>query len=402
MLKVKCGIIMPISEMNGYTKKHWEEVKSIIQETTKKITDYDIECNLVSGTDNTGVIHAEIVQNIQNSEIIICDVSGNNPNVLFELGLRLATNKPTIVIKDNTTDYIFDISPIHHIEYDKNFHMFKMKGFIDDLSSRIKKELKQKNKSRNSFYNSFSIYSENEDSEVDIFDLNSFDDDERLFLIYIKEKENYIFNSIDVISQDLVLWEKENNLRNFTSERYKLVLKKLFTKDFFENTDNPMFEETDYVLKNHIYSAVKENIKKCPEKVNGLKIKYRQKENRKIPSLNVSDESIKLYLVRNSSKSKKTINATALFNPKGFLVLKNSEIELIDSSSIPPKIKAARKNAQIDEQGILLKDVLFSSPSAAAGFVLGGHTNGRMDWKTIEGKTLKEVQEENYKEIERL
>lgn len=399
---VKCGIIMPISEINEYTEEHWEQVKNVIKKATEKIEGYRIECDLVSGTENIGVIHSEIVQNIQNSEIIICDVSGNNPNVMFELGLRLALNKPTIVIKDNVTDYIFDISPIHHVEYDKNLNIFKMEEFIDSLSTRIEKELSHTQKNRNTYYNSFSIYSEKKNKEINIFDSNLFDDDERLFFIYIKEKENYIFNNMDVVPQDLILWEKENNLKNFISEpeRYKLILKKLFTKEFFKITNNPLFEESDYILQSYLYKAIKENIKNYPEKVNGLKIKYSEKEDSEKISPSVLNGSIKLYLTRNSSKSNKTINATALFNSKGYLVLKGSEIELIDSSSISPKIEVARKKAKINDQGILQEDVLFTSPSSAAGFVVGGYTNGRLDWKNEDGKTLKEIQEKNDSDVE--
>jgi len=42
--------------------------------------------------------------------MIVCDISGRNPNVMFELGLRLAFDKPAIIIKDEITPYSFDTS----------------------------------------------------------------------------------------------------------------------------------------------------------------------------------------------------------------------------------------------------------------------------------------------------
>jgi hypothetical protein len=39
------------------------------------------------------------------------------------------------------------------------------------------------------------------------------------------------------------------------------------------------------------------------------------------------------------------------------------------------------------------QDYLFSSPSTAAGVVLGRSANGRTEWKTKEGKTLKAIQD---------
>ncbi len=46
------------------------------------------------------------------------------------------------------------------------------------------------------------------------------------------------------------------------------------------------------------------------------------------------------------------------------------------------------------KDGILQQDITFKSPSAAAGFVVGGFTNVRVDWKSAEGKSLKDLQKD--------
>jgi hypothetical protein len=56
------------------------------------------------------------------------------------------------------------------------------------------------------------------------------------------------------------------------------------------------------------------------------------------------------------------------------------------------KESVATLSTQIDEEGILQEDVLFKSPSYAAAFVIGGHANGRTEWKTDYGKTLKYIE----------
>ncbi len=38
---------------------------------------------------------------------------------------------------------------------------------------------------------------------------------------------------------------------------------------------------------------------------------------------------------------------------------------------------------------VFIKDMEFSSPSAAAAVIHGGHTNGLTAWKDAQGKTLK-------------
>jgi hypothetical protein len=50
-----------------------------------------------------------------------------------------------------------------------------------------------------------------------------------------------------------------------------------------------------------------------------------------------------------------------------------------------------QKNEDGDE--ILNKDQMFQSPSGASSFILGGTSNGRTDWKTEKGETLKEIEE---------
>ena len=103
--KPMCGIIMPISEIDNCSAEHWVEVQSILRDVIKSA---DFEPNLVSDADDVGIIQKRIVQNVYSNEIVVCDVSGKNPNVMFELGMRLAFDKPTIIIKDDFTNYSFD------------------------------------------------------------------------------------------------------------------------------------------------------------------------------------------------------------------------------------------------------------------------------------------------------
>ena len=99
-----------------------------------------------------------------------------------------------------------------------------------------------------------------------------------------------------------------------------------------------------------------------------------------------------LHMKRKSRKSGQTIEADCKQTVEGFVVLRGSHIELNDSDSIPPGIKEARQKATVDENGVLQEDVLFKSPSYAAAFVIGGHANGLIEWKTDDGKTLKDIE----------
>ncbi len=135
-----CGIIMPISSIDGCHEQHWLEVMNII---TEPIEEAGFQAKLVSYADEATVIQKTIIQNLFENPIVICDVSGKNPNVMFELGMRLAFDKPTIIIKDHQTSYSFDTSPIEHLEYPRDLRFPLIVDFKNDLKEKINATYKQ-------------------------------------------------------------------------------------------------------------------------------------------------------------------------------------------------------------------------------------------------------------------
>jgi hypothetical protein len=135
--ELTCGLIMPISTIDGCTADHWVEVKSIINEAVESIASPRFVTRLVSDADEIGVIQKRIVQNVYNSSIVVCDVSGKNPNVMFELGLRLAFDKPTVIIKDDKTDYSFDTGVIEHVSYPRDLRFSRIVDFKKRLADKI-------------------------------------------------------------------------------------------------------------------------------------------------------------------------------------------------------------------------------------------------------------------------
>lgn len=133
-IKLKCGIIMPIASTPDYPKEHWKEVLNILVEA---ISETEFEPRLVSDDVAIGLIHERIVNNIYNDEIIVCDVSSKNPNVMFELGLRLAFDKPTIIIKDEKTGYSFDTGVIEHLNYPSSLRFNNIVDFKKELVNKI-------------------------------------------------------------------------------------------------------------------------------------------------------------------------------------------------------------------------------------------------------------------------
>lgn len=135
-----CGIIMPISPIDGCSNEHWNEVKNIL---TEAIESAGYCASLVSDADDSGIIQKRIVQNIYDNEIVVCDVSGKNPNVMFELGMRLAFDKPTIIVIDDKTNYSFDTAPIEHLSYPRDLRYYSILKFKEKLRDKIVATIKK-------------------------------------------------------------------------------------------------------------------------------------------------------------------------------------------------------------------------------------------------------------------
>lgn len=144
-----CGIIMPIAAMGKYAEKHWGEVLSIVEDAVREAK---LVPNLVSNASSVGVIQKRIVDNLYQNPIVVCDVSGKNPNVMLELGMRLAFDKPVVIIQDDDSGFSFDTAPIEHIIYPISLHYHMIKNFKRALVDKLNGTLEA---SKNPGYTTF-------------------------------------------------------------------------------------------------------------------------------------------------------------------------------------------------------------------------------------------------------
>jgi len=112
-----CFVIMPIADPDGYDKGHFTKVYEDIFKPACR--DAGFEAVRADEVKQTNLIHLDILQKLIESPMAICDLSSRNPNVLFELGLRQAFDKPTVLVQEVGTPRIFDIAPLRYTEYRK-------------------------------------------------------------------------------------------------------------------------------------------------------------------------------------------------------------------------------------------------------------------------------------------
>jgi nucleoside 2-deoxyribosyltransferase len=87
------------------------------------------------------MIIRDITKSIYDAQIIIADLTGRNPNVMYELGLAHAANKPVIMLVQSEEDIPFDVRHIRYLKYDYKA-LTKLRS---DLAARIRNTLSQTN-----------------------------------------------------------------------------------------------------------------------------------------------------------------------------------------------------------------------------------------------------------------
>lgn len=108
-----------------------------------------------------------------------------------------------------------------------------------------------------------------------------------------------------------------------------------------------------------------------------------------VPSSEAEDAEPVLYLEYGKGR------ASGKRTSDGFVIFKGSAVNPSLTKSCPERtIKDRKKYAnKINKNGVLISDILLSSPSSAAGFVGGASLSGNALWKDSNGKTLKELLE---------
>lgn len=112
----KCFIITPIGDAASETFRMAKGViESVIKPVLQKYGYDDIKPSYE--INQTGMINTQIINRIIDDDLVIANLTGNNPNVMYELCLRHVTAKPILHICQNGTTLPFDIKDNRTIFY---------------------------------------------------------------------------------------------------------------------------------------------------------------------------------------------------------------------------------------------------------------------------------------------
>lgn len=143
--KKTCFVIMPFSDPEGYAPGHFRSVYDYTFVPAIREAGYEplrIDDNSVSS-----LIHGKMMNELITAPMCLCDLSTNNPNVLYELGIRHAFDLPVVLVQEIGQDRIFDIAGITSVEY----HRTRLFEEVIDDQKRITDAIKQTANAKNKY-----------------------------------------------------------------------------------------------------------------------------------------------------------------------------------------------------------------------------------------------------------
>jgi hypothetical protein len=117
--KNTCFVIMPFGKEGTVDREDFDDTyKEIIKKAVVE-SKTGLKCVRADELDRSGSITGDIIDYAINSKVVVADLTSNNPNVMYELGIRHARAVGTILMARKGTDLPFDTKTERTIIYDK-------------------------------------------------------------------------------------------------------------------------------------------------------------------------------------------------------------------------------------------------------------------------------------------
>ncbi len=117
--KLTAFVIMPFGERDPkHPSGFFQEVLRSVITPAAKASQFTVKTANRQGSD---LIQSTIINDLMDADLVIADLTEHNPNVMFELGMRMAEDKPVVLIKASGTGPLFDVDNMLRVfEYSQN------------------------------------------------------------------------------------------------------------------------------------------------------------------------------------------------------------------------------------------------------------------------------------------
>lgn len=111
-----CFFVSPIGTAGSKIRKRADDILRYIVRPACKNSGFAVI--RADEIDEPGMITHRVIKQLLTAELVIADLSGHNPNVFYELGIRYATGRPVIQLCQEGDRLPFDISDVATIFFD--------------------------------------------------------------------------------------------------------------------------------------------------------------------------------------------------------------------------------------------------------------------------------------------
>ena len=111
-----CYVIMPFSDTKSCNEEEWTHIFRNVFKPAIEGAGLDYECRRSSAT--RGNIVAMILQDLDDGYVVLADLTDQNPNVFYELGVRHTLKDRTILVAQKSEDIPFDLRGYAYHIYD--------------------------------------------------------------------------------------------------------------------------------------------------------------------------------------------------------------------------------------------------------------------------------------------
>lgn len=253
--KPTCFVIMPFSDPEGYEPGHFRSVYEYTFKPAIEAAGYTalrIDDNSVSN-----LIHGKMMNELVTAPMVLCDLSTNNPNVLYELGIRHAFDKPVVLVQEIGQNRIFDIAGITSVEYHPTRRYEETVIDQEKIREAIIQTAEAKSK-----YSIMSMVALQSAKPIDTTNISA--EQQNTFLLQqMMQKISSLEAQIKRPQADKFFYTLENYDDNNKKASERVYLIKV---PEYESTDDmPPFDKLDFKGKSNSYKLYLNNLKKASE-----------------------------------------------------------------------------------------------------------------------------------------
>ncbi|MFS0656951.1 hypothetical protein [Bacillus sp. 179-C3.3 HS] len=213
----KAFVIMPIGEDNSPIRRSAEGIyKAVIKPV---LFELGYEADAAHEISELGSINKQIITRLLEDELVIANLTGLNPNVMYEIAVRHAARKPLVSLCEIGTRLPFDLYDERTIFYTDDMH-----GVLD-VKITFEKYVKS------------AIVESNPDNPI-----------------YRAQKENIIANNLKANST-----EEEFNMYNKIEELEQVVKKALNASGYSRTINSPVFDNNTIHRRFHVINKPNKN-----------------------------------------------------------------------------------------------------------------------------------------------